>query len=95
MKALKKVEPFRQEESEQTTLIERADGFYWQDKRSGDLSGPFATMAEAMEDAEYQEESEYNEGVSLQEAEEEIGIAGHLDLDTGELTEGSVLHISD
>jgi hypothetical protein len=82
-------------ENDQARLIERPDGFYWQDKVSEKLYGPFATMLEAIEDTQYQEDSNYEEGETLQEAEDEIGIADWTDPDTGELAEGIAPHLSD
>ncbi len=76
-------------------LVERPDGFYWQDKLTEKLYGPFPSSTEAMQDMQYQEDSDYGEGESLQEAEEEIGIADWIDPDTGELAEGSTLHLCD
>ena len=76
-------------------LIERPDGFYWQDKLTGKIYGPFPTSTEAMLDMQYQEDSDYEEGESLHEAEEEIGIADWIDPETGELAEGSTPHLCD
>lgn len=83
------------EESEQARLVERPDGFYWQDILSEKLFGPFATQAEAVEDMQYQDDSDYEEGASLREAEDEIGISDWIDPDTGGLAEGSAPHLSD
>lgn len=91
----KALEPTLPEEDEQTRLIERPDGFYWQNKLTEKLHGPFSSMAQAMEEAEYQEDSDYEEGASLLEAEDEIGIADWIDPDTGQLAEGSVPHFND
>lgn len=82
-------------EEVQPILIERPDGFYWQNRHTEKLYGPFATMLEAMEDAQYQDESNYEEGESLHEAEAEIGISDWVNPDTGELAEGSMPHLSD
>jgi len=82
-------------DDDQPLLIERPDGFYWQSRRSEKLYGPFATLLEAREDAQYEEESDYEEGESLHEAEEEIGISNWVDPETGELAEGSTPHLSD
>lgn len=78
--------------NDQECLIERPDGFYWQDKPTGKTYGPFPSSTEALLDMQYQEDSNYEEGESLQEAEEEIGIAGWIDTDTGELAEDSTPH---
>ena len=73
-------------------LTEHPDGFYWQDKLTKKIYGPFPSSTEALLDMQYQEDSDYEEGESLQEAEEEIGIADWVDPDTGELAEGSAPH---
>lgn len=82
-------------EYDETRLIERPDGFYWQDKQSDQLYGPFATLLEAVGDMQYREDSDYEEGESLQEAEAEIGIADWIDPDTGEPAEESSAHLND
>ena len=79
----------------QTHVIERPDGFYWQDKPTGKLYGPFPTLLEAREDMQYQEDSDYEEGASLQEAEAEIGITDWIDPETGEPSPGLTPHLSD
>ena len=79
----------------QAQLIERPDGFYWQDKPTGKLYGPFPTSIEAIEDMQYQEDSNYEEGESLQEAEAEIGISDWIDPETGGPAEGLMPHLSD
>lgn len=76
-------------------LVERPDGFYWQDEASAKLYGPFPTMMDAMQDMQYREDSDYEEGESLQEAEAEIGIADWVDPETGELAEGLTPHRGD
>ena len=83
------------DEGAQVQMIERPDGFYWQDKPAGKLYGPFPTSLEAREDMQYQEDSDYEEGESLQEAEAEIGIADWIDPDTGDPAEGLTPHLSD
>ena len=80
---------------DQARMIERPDGFYWQDKLTDKLYGPFPTLIEAVQDMQYQEEDNYEEGESLEEAEAEIGIADWIDPDTGEPAEGTLPHIND
>lgn len=72
-----------------TRIIERPDGFYWQDKTTDEEYGPFETLREAMQDMEYSAESDVVETESLQEAEEEIGMADWIDPETGEPAEES------
>lgn len=68
-------------ENDQAQIIERPDGFYWQDSATGKLYGPFSTLAEAQEDIQYRDDSNYEEGETLQEAEDEIGISDWTDPD--------------
>ena len=74
-------------EYDRTRIVERPDGFYWQDKAGGREYGPFATLLEAVQDMESVSEGAQEPGETLAEAEDEIGIADHLDPDTGELVE--------
>jgi hypothetical protein len=73
---------------DQTRVIERPDGFYWQDKLTDELYGPFPTLLEAVQDMQAQEDTSYEEGESLEDAEAEIGIADWIDPETGEPAEG-------
>lgn len=79
-------------DEERGHIIERPDGFYWQDQSDGKLYGPFPTLLQAMQDMQYEEDSDFEEGESLEEAEEEIGIASWTDPDTGEPAEGASPH---
>jgi hypothetical protein len=78
-----------------TRIIERPDGFFWLDRDSGKTYGPFATLIEAVEDMQYTPDSDYEPAESLEEAEEELGISGWVDPETGELAEDTVTHIED
>jgi hypothetical protein len=82
-------------ENDQAEVIERPDGFYWQDKLTEKEYGPFPTLLEAVQDMQGQNESDYEEGESLEEAEAEIGIADWIDPDTGEPAEGASPHLRD
>lgn len=84
-----------QAQVDQGRIIERPDGFYWQDDATGKMYGPFRTLLAAMEDMQYQEDTDYEEGESLQEAEAEIGISDWIDPDTGEPAIGSSPHLRD
>lgn len=72
---------------DRTRIVERPDGYYWQAKDGGREAGPFATLLEAVQDMQADEEGTPEPGETLQEAESEIGIADHVDPDTGELAE--------
>lgn len=80
---------------DKTRIIERPDGFYWQDADTGAEYGPFPTLAAAAEDMGYSGESDYEPGETLQEAEEEIGISDWIDPDTGAPAEQGTPHIED
>ncbi len=72
-----------------TSIVERPDGFYWQEKESDKVFGPFATLLEAIQDMEYNAESDYEPGETLEQAEEEIGISDWIDSETGQPGEES------
>ncbi|WP_310449779.1 hypothetical protein [Sulfuritalea sp.] len=72
---------------DRTRIIERPDGFYWQDVESDDEFGPFPTLVEAVADMEFNAASDYEPGESLEQAESEVGLSEWVDPDTGELAE--------
>jgi len=72
---------------DRTRIVERPDGYYWQARDGGREAGPFATLLEAVHDMQADEEGTPEPGETLQEAESEIGIADHVDPETGELAE--------
>jgi hypothetical protein len=76
-------------------ITERPDGFYWLDAQTREWFGPFPTLLAAEQDMEYDPESDYEPGETLQEAENQIGIADWIDPDTGEPAEESPHHIED
>ncbi len=71
-------------DGERGRVIERPDGFYWQDSVDGKVYGPFRNRLDAELDMQNEdEEGEFEEGESLEEAESEIGITDWIDPDTG------------
>lgn len=76
-------------------VLERPDGFYWQDAGTGEIFGPFPTLLEAVNDMEYGAEAELEPGETLREAEDEIGMADWIDPETGEPAEEQVPHIEE
>ena len=76
-------------------IIERPDGYYWQSVDSRRENGPFPTLLEVVADMQASEDSSYEPGESLQEAEDEIGISAWIDPDTGQPAEESVPRIKD
>ena len=80
---------------ERNRIVERPDGFYWQTEDSEGEHGPFPTRPEALAAMQAAEDSNYEPGESLEEAESEIGISDWIDPDTGEPAEESVPRIED
>jgi hypothetical protein len=70
-----------------TRLIERPDGFYWQSTNDGREYGPFETLLAAVQDMQQSEESFFEPGETPEEAKAELGIADWIDPDTGEPAE--------
>lgn len=80
---------------DESSIVERPDGFYWLDTESGKYFGPFPSFDEAALDMEYKDDSDYEPAETLEEAEEELGITGWVDPDTGELAEDTFTHLED
>lgn len=77
-------------------LVHRPDGYHWQTADGKHEFGPFATMEAALADMQSAAEGAAEEGETLEEAEDELGISDWVDPDTGELAEGySTPHLSD
>jgi hypothetical protein len=92
---MKKVIPASPPEYDRARIVERPDGFYWQSRTGGKESGPFATLLEAVEDMQYNADSDFEPGESVEQAEAEIGIAEWVDPETGELAEEQTPRIED
>lgn len=92
-----KTSPRPREEAPPGRVLERPDGFYWESKQTGELHGPFETVAEAEADliAGGAAEGEVESGETLQEAESEIGISEWIDPDTGVPAEDNIPRIED
>ncbi len=87
--------PAAKPEEDRARIIERPDGFYWRAEDRGAEYGPFPTLAEAVTDMQSSDESAYEPGETLAEAEDEIGISGWIDPDTGEPAEESIPRTED
>lgn len=84
------------EDMERGRVIERPDGFYWQDHADGKVYGPFPSLLDAMQDMQNEDiEGEFEEGESLLEAESEIGISDWIDPETGMPAEESTARFRD
>ncbi|MBI5923717.1 MAG: hypothetical protein HY847_18990 [Betaproteobacteria bacterium] len=82
---------------EDARILQRNDGFYYQDKKTEEEFGPFASLDKAvahMENASISE-ADLEAEDDLKEIEEELGIADWIDPDTGDLAEESIPHIED
>jgi len=82
-------------DNDKTHVIERPDGFYWQSQTDGREAGPFPTLIAAIEDMQYQGESEVGPGETVEEAEAELGLSDWIDPETGELAEENVPRLED
>lgn len=87
--------PLTSPDYDHTRIIERPDGFYWQDKITEETCGPFPTMMAAIQDMQNHGDTGYGVVESLSEAEAEIGISDWIDPDTGEPAEESQTHLRD
>ena len=92
---MKQVIPESPPDYDASRVIERPDGFYWQDRESGEFFGPFPTLLDAVNDMQYNAESESEPGETLREAEDEIGVSDWIDPETGEPAEEQVPRIED
>jgi len=85
-----RVKPQTTPEFDNARIIERPDGFYWQSTETGEESGPFKTMGDAVEDMEVNADSEFDVPDTLEEAEADLGLDGYIDPETGELEDPSL-----
>ena len=79
--------PLTPPEYDRTRIFERPSGFFWQAKDNGREYGPFATLLETVLDMQASDEAAIEPGETVEEAENEIGIAGFVDPETGEPVE--------
>lgn len=74
-------------ENDPTQIVERPDGFYWQDTESGQQFGPFVTRVAAEQDRDGLNDNSIEDDELLEDVEEEIGISSWIDPETGEPAE--------
>jgi len=82
-------------EFDQSRLIERPNGFYWQSKDGKGEFGPFATLLEAVQHMQASDDAALEPGETVEQAEAEIGIADWVDPETGAPAEEGVPRIED
>ncbi len=75
-------------------VFERPNGFYWVNTETGQEYGPFPDRLSALADMEYDADSNFEPGETLEEAEDEIGMSSWLDPDTGSPAE-HITHLED
>ena len=92
---MSQVIPETNSDYETVRIVERPDGFYWQDRRGGREYGPFETLLAVFEDMGVKESGAPEPGETVEEAEAEIGIADWIDPDTGAPAEEQRPHIED
>ena len=76
-------------------LVQHPDGFYWLAPDGDQQFGPFTTAADALADMNTNADNDWEPGETLQEAEQELGVADWVDPDTGALAEQMHSHIED
>lgn len=82
--------PTTSAEFDHTRVIERPDGFYWQDDADGREYGPFETMVEAVADmqlADVESGADEADTDDLREAGDVLGVPDWVDPDTGQLAD--------
>jgi hypothetical protein len=82
--------PTTSAEFDHTRIIERPDGFYWQDDTDGREYGPFQTMLEAAADMQLADGESADEEADLddlRETEDLLGVPDWVDPDTGQLAD--------
>lgn len=81
---------------DEARVVSRPDGFYWQSPDGLQEFGPFEDRQAAFADRDRYSEEAPSEGETVQEAEQEIGIADWIDGETGAPAEGlSRPHLED
>lgn len=70
-------------------VVSRPDGYHWIAPDGRQEFGPFESVEQAVADMQdAAQDGEPAPGETLQEAEDEIGVSGWIDPDTGALAEG-------
>ena len=77
------------------TVVRHPDGYYWLAPDGHQQFGPFASVQEALDDMNAAGDESIEPGETLQEAEQELGLADWVDADTGELAEGTATRLED
>ncbi|HEX8962220.1 MAG TPA: hypothetical protein VF801_04385 [Rhodocyclaceae bacterium] len=85
---MRQIIPETRSDYDNITVIERPDGFYWQEKGEERENGPFPTFLEAIEDIDARTGGSSDAPAeALAEAESEFGVSEWIDEETGEPAE--------
>ena len=76
------------ENSPQEAILFKPNGYYWRAPDGRQEFGPFESLELALADMQSAGEETSEPGETLEEAEDELGVADWIDPDTGELAEG-------
>ena len=68
-------------------VVQHPDGYYWLARDGSQQFGPFSTEDEALADMNAATDDALEPGETLEEVEQELGVADWVDPDTGELAE--------
>lgn len=77
------------------SVVRHPDGYYWLAPDGHQEFGPFSTLQEALDDMNAAGDDSIEPGETLQEAEQELGLADWVDADTGELAEQTGTRLED
>ena len=80
---------------ELSSLVQHPDGWYWLAGDGRHQFGPFDTAEQALADMLAADDEAIEPGETLQEAEDELGLATWIDPDTGTLAEGTHTRIEE
>lgn len=80
---------------DQDTIVHHPDGYYWIAPDGHQEFGPFETVEEAVADMNSAADESLEPGETLQEAEQELGLADWVDSDTGGLAEETSTRLED
>lgn len=77
------------------SVVQHPDGYYWLAGDGHQQFGPFDSIEDALADMNASSEEDIEPCETVQEAEQDLGIADWLDPDTGEPAEHTRAHILD
>lgn len=88
-------EPPERADEELARISRRPDGYHWIARDGHQEFGPFDTLEQALAAMADAEDEGLEEGESLDEAQQELGLAGWVDPDTGAPAEATTVRLED